>query len=81
MRKARDARAARRAQGTCGARAVCDAPNTATGGATDSDPAADGTVTSAQDDVAPDGNLVYPAEGSSSQADGARPHYTPDTPA
>jgi len=51
------------------------------GGTTDSDPAADGTVTSAQDDVAPDGNLVYPAEGSTSQADGARPHYTPDTPA
>jgi hypothetical protein len=52
-----------------------------TGGATDADPAADGTVTGAQDDVAADGNLVYPAEGSPSQADGARSHYTPDTPA
>jgi hypothetical protein len=47
-------------------------------GATDSDPAADGTVTSADDDVAPDGNLVYPADGSASPVNGTR--YTPDTP-
>lgn len=50
------------------------------GGTTDSGPAADGTLTSAKDDVAADGSLVYPAEGSPSQADGARSHYTPDTP-
>jgi hypothetical protein len=42
------------------------------------DPAADGTVTSAQDDVAPDGNLVYPADGGSSSVNGIR--HTPDTP-
>jgi hypothetical protein len=47
----------------------------------DSDPAADGTLTSTQDDVAADGSLVYPAEGSPSQADGVRSHYTPDNPA
>jgi hypothetical protein len=47
-----------------------------TSGATD--PAADGTVTSAQDDVAPDGNLVYPADGGAPSVKGIR--YTPDTP-
>jgi hypothetical protein len=52
-----------------------------TGSAADSDPAADGTLTSTQDDVAADGSLVYPAEGSPSQADGVRSHYTPDNPA
>lgn len=46
------------------------------GGATD--PAADGKGTSAQDDVAPDGNLVYPADGGSPSVKGIR--YTPDTP-
>jgi hypothetical protein len=46
------------------------------GGATD--PAADGKATSAQDDVAPDGNLVYPADGGSPSVKGIR--YTPDTP-
>jgi hypothetical protein len=51
-----------------------------TGSDGDSDPGADGTVTSVQDDVAPDGNLIYPAEGSPSQANGVRRHYTPDTP-
>ena len=51
-----------------------------TGGASASDPAADGSVASAGDDVAPDGNLVYPAEGSPSQVNGIRRHYTPDTP-
>jgi hypothetical protein len=47
-------------------------------GGTDADPAADGTVTSAQDDVAPDGGLVYPADGGSPSVNGIR--YTPDTP-
>jgi hypothetical protein len=47
-----------------------------TGGATD--PAADGKGTSAQDDVAPDGNLVYPADGGSPSVKGIR--YTRDTP-
>jgi hypothetical protein len=51
-----------------------------TGGADDTDPAADGSATSLQDHVDPDGNLVYPAEGSPSQANGVRRHYTPDTP-
>jgi hypothetical protein len=32
----------------------------------------------ATDDVAPDGNLVYPADGGASSVNGAR--YTPDTP-
>ena len=32
----------------------------------------------APDDVAPDGNLVYPADGSSPSVNGTR--YTPDTP-
>jgi hypothetical protein len=49
-----------------------------TGGANDTDPAADGSVTSAGDDVAPDGNLVYPVDGSSPSVNGIR--YTPDTP-
>lgn len=49
-----------------------------TGDAAGSDPAADGTVTSAQDDVAADGNLVYPADGGSPSVNGIR--YTPDTP-
>jgi hypothetical protein len=47
-----------------------------TSGATD--PAADGTVTSAHDDVTPDGNLVYPADGGSPSVKGIR--YTSDTP-
>jgi hypothetical protein len=34
--------------------------------------------TDAADDVAPDGNLVYPADGSSPSVNGTR--YTPDTP-
>ena len=44
------------------------------GDATDTNPVV-------EDNVDADGNLVYPAEGSPSQADGARSHYTPDTPA
>lgn len=49
-------------------------------GGTDSasGPAADGSTSSAQDDVAPDGNLVYPVDGSSPSVNGIR--YTPDTP-
>jgi hypothetical protein len=43
-----------------------------------SGPAADGSVSSAQDDVAPDGNLVYPVDDGSPAANGTR--YTPDTP-
>jgi hypothetical protein len=43
------------------------------GATNNTDPAADGTVTSAQDDVSPDGNLVYPADGGS--VNGI--HYTP----
>jgi hypothetical protein len=46
-------------------------------GASD-DPAADGAAARAQDDVAPDGNLVYPVDGSSPSVNGIR--YTPDTP-
>jgi hypothetical protein len=49
-----------------------------TDGATDSDPAADGMVAKGQDDVAPDGNLVYPVDGGSHSVNGIR--YTPDTP-
>ncbi|MGH3250616.1 MAG: hypothetical protein ACRDOI_31030 [Trebonia sp.] len=45
---------------------------------TDSDPAADGTVTSGRDDIAPDGNLIYPADGGSASVNGTR--YTPDNP-
>jgi hypothetical protein len=47
-----------------------------TGGATDL--GADGTVRSAHDDVAPDGNLVYPADGGAPSANRIR--YTPDMP-
>lgn len=43
-----------------------------------SGPAADGAVPGATDDVAPDGNLVYPADDGSPSAAGVR--YTPDTP-
>jgi len=32
------------------------------------------------DNVDADGNLIYPAEGSPSQVNGVRSHYTPDTP-
>jgi hypothetical protein len=46
--------------------------------AADADPAADGTVTRGQDDIAPDGNLVYPVDGGSPSVNGIR--YTPDTP-
>ena len=46
--------------------------------ASGADPATDGTASSAQDDVAPDGNLVYPVDGSSPSVNGIR--YTPDTP-
>ena len=48
------------------------------GSASNADPAADGTASSAQDDVAPDGNLVYPVDGSSPSVNGIR--YAPDTP-
>ena len=44
-----------------------------TGGATDTTPVV-------EDNVDSEGNLVYPAEGSPSQANGIRRHYTPDTP-
>jgi hypothetical protein len=43
-----------------------------------SGPAADGSMSSAQDDVAPDGNLVYPVDGGSPSVNGIR--YSPDTP-
>jgi hypothetical protein len=33
-----------------------------------------------EDNVDPDGNLVFPAEGSPSQVNGVRSHYTPDKP-
>lgn len=42
------------------------------------DPATDGAATSTQDDVAPDGNLIYPVDGGSPATNGVR--YTPDTP-
>lgn len=42
------------------------------------DPAADGTTTATQDDVAPDGNLLYPVDDGSQSVNGIRP--TPDTP-
>lgn len=42
------------------------------------DPATDAAVRTAQDDVAPDGNLVYPVDGGSPSVNGIR--YTPDTP-
>jgi hypothetical protein len=43
------------------------------GGATDTNPVV-------SDNVDADGNLIYPAEGSPSQVNGVRSHYTPDTP-
>ena len=42
-------------------------------GATDTNPVV-------EDNVDQDGNLVYPAEGSPSQVNSVRSHYTPDTP-
>jgi hypothetical protein len=42
------------------------------------DPATDGTVRTASDDVSPDGNLVYPVDGGSPSVNGTL--YTPDTP-
>jgi hypothetical protein len=51
-----------------------------TDGTSDSDPAADGAADRLTDHVDSDGNLVYPAEGSPSQVNGVRRHYTPDTP-
>ncbi len=42
------------------------------------DPAADGTLGGQQDDIAPDGNLIYPAEDGSASANGIR--YSPDAP-
>jgi hypothetical protein len=39
-----------------------------------------GTEPVVEDNVTPDGKLIYPAEGSPSQANGVRSHYTPDTP-
>ena len=51
-----------------------------TGGATGSDSATDGTAaTRMEDDITPDGNLVYPAEGSPS-VNGTVRHYTPGPP-
>lgn len=41
-------------------------------------PAADGVASSAPDDVAPDGNLVYPVDDGSPSVNGIR--YSPDTP-
>jgi hypothetical protein len=41
---------------------------------------ASGTKPVVEDNVTPDGKLVYPAEGSPSQANSVRSHYTPDTP-
>jgi hypothetical protein len=50
-----------------------------TAGTPAADAAADGTATtSAKDDIAPDGNLVYPADDGSPSANGLR--YSPDTP-
>ncbi len=50
-----------------------------TSGAADpADPAADGAVVIVPDDIAPDGSLVYPADGGSPSVNGT--HYTPDTP-
>lgn len=49
-----------------------------TGSATDSNAATDGAGSSAADDVAPDGNLVYPVDGGSPSVNGIR--YSPDTP-
>ena len=50
-----------------------DATGDATGDATDVNPVVD-------DNVDADGNLVFPAEGSPSQVNGVRAHYTPDKP-
>jgi hypothetical protein len=46
------------------------------------DPATDGTPSGQPDDVAPDGNLVYPADDGSASASGrgGRVRVTPDTP-
>jgi len=49
-----------------------------TSGTGTGDAATDGAVASAQDDVAPDGNLVYPVDGGSPSVNGIR--YSPDTP-
>ena len=50
------------------------------GGGSDTDRAADGTAaTRIEDDINPDGNLVYPAEGSPS-VNGTIRHYTPGSP-
>lgn len=48
-------------------------------GGTGGDPATDGTAaTRIEDDLTPDGNLVYPAEGSPS-VNSILNHYTPET--
>ncbi|HET9079915.1 MAG TPA: hypothetical protein VFO01_05300 [Trebonia sp.] len=50
------------------------------GKATSGDPATDGTAaTRVEDDITPDGSLIYPAEGSPSVNNTLR-HYTPGTP-
>lgn len=50
------------------------------GGDDDRDPATAGTAaTRVEDDIAPDGNLIYPAEGSPS-VNGTLRHYTPGAP-
>ena len=46
--------------------------------ASGADPAADGAAAGAQDDISPDGHVVYPVDGTSPSANGIR--YTPDTP-
>lgn len=51
-----------------------------TDGTADPDSAGDGAAASLADHVDSDGNLVYPAEGSPSQVNGVRQHYTPGTP-
>lgn len=43
-------------------------------------PSATDTNPVVEDNVDPDGNLIYPAEGSPSQVNGVRSHYSPDTP-
>lgn len=47
-------------------------------GTADAGLATEGVAASAQDDVAPDGNLVYPVDGGSPSVNGIR--YSPDTP-
>lgn len=47
-------------------------------GSAGADPAADGTVAGTADDVAPDGNLVYPVDGSPPSVNGIR--HSPDMP-